>query len=245
MLDANTTFSIEAKLLKRALLWGEVAALLGAIVFGILWLTHPTANWEPAFGLCTLVSLGTEVARRLTQKNRANRFATDGIRIQHREKLRKTFQEELYECRAKRLRHDVIVRHVDRVDKYPNIDEKDRGISPWFRVDFLDTYDKGITLCIAIQGLNKCGEGYRRTNSRSGESADYNALLMADIPYDSIEAVNIEGDEYYSFPHIYCYFDFNGEPYERKWFAEQINQSHGHPYFRELCSYESVYRKTK
>ena len=74
----------------------------------------------------------------------------------------------------------------------------------------------------------------------NGEESDITALLMGDIPYDSIEAVNTYGDKYYYYPHIYCYFDFDGQPYERLCFCEKIDQPHGHPYFREIAEYEDV-----
>ena len=47
-------------------------------------------------------------------------------------------------------------------------------------------------------------------------------------------------DKYYYFPHIYCHFDFKGEPYERLWFCEKIDEPHGHPYFKHLADYKDV-----
>ncbi|MGH9962598.1 MAG: hypothetical protein ACREBC_36700, partial [Pyrinomonadaceae bacterium] len=136
---------------------------------------------------------------------------------------------------------DVIVRHVDRVDNYPNIDDQDTGISPWFRVALLDTYERGIVLCLRIGGLKECEDGYRFVDYANNEKADITAWLMADVPYDSIAAVNMDGDKYYYFPHIYCYFDFGGgEPYERKWFCQKIDQPHGHPYFKQIAEYHEV-----
>jgi hypothetical protein len=34
----------------------------------------------------------------------------------------------------------AIIRDVKRVDAYPKVDEKGKGISPWFRVGLLGTY---------------------------------------------------------------------------------------------------------
>ena len=212
------------------------------MTFGVIWYLNPEGNWEPPFALFTLFFIATELFRRYgpKSKKRLNERFSPGQLIQHRERLRKEFQEEIYKCRAKNLRQDVIVRHVDRVDNYPNIDKDEKGISPWFRVSLLDTYKKGIVLGLRIGSLKKCENGYRFTNYKAGEKGDVTAILMGDVPYESIEAVNFEGDEYYYFPHIYCSFDFNDEPYERLWFCEKIDQPHGHPYFKELASYESV-----
>lgn len=187
-----------------------------------------------------LIGVAVEIYRRSTKRSLKNRFESMGARIQHREKLRMIFEEEIYRCRAEKLRQDVIVRHVDRADSYPHIDDKEKGISPWFRVGLLDTYERGIVLGLRIGGLVKCEGGLRFADWVNGEELDINAWLMGDVPYDSIEAVNIEGDKYYNFPHIYCYFDFNGEPYERLWFCEKIEQPHGHPYFKHIADYNDV-----
>jgi len=220
----------------EALGWG------GAVVFTVIWFFDPKGNWEPLFGICTLVGIGTDVYRRAAARAKSARFPTESARIQHREVLRKAFRAEILECRARKLRQDVIIRHVDRVDRYPDIDEGSKGISPWFKAYLLDTYEKGIVLGLTIGGLKECDDGYRYVDYANGEKADLSASLMADVPYDSIEAVNMEGDKYYHYPHIYCYFDFNGEPYERKWFAQQIDMPHGHPYFKQIASREDVVR---
>jgi len=221
----------------------EMIAFVGLTMSGLLWFFGRPGNWEPITFCLGVVLLGVDIARRVKRKTTiANRFPNDGAKIQHREKLRKEFEEELYKCRAQKFRQDVIVRHVDRVDDYPNTDDDRPGISSWFRVGFLDMYERGIVLCLRIGGLKKCARGYRFVDCKNNEKSDLTAWLMADVPYDSIEAVNMEGDKYYYFPHIYCYFDFNGEPYERKWFAEKIDQPHGHPYFKKIAEYEEVVR---
>ncbi|MGY0617818.1 hypothetical protein [Lysobacter sp. A378] len=162
--------------------------------------------------------------------------------MKHRERLRKAVKEEIYKCRAENLRKDAIIRDVKRVDSYPQADERSKGISPWFLVGLLDTYEKGIVVCLRVGGLKQTEDGYRFVDNINGEEKDTVAWLMANIPYDSIAEINFDGDEYYIFPHIYCHFDFNGEPYERLWFAQKIDQPHGHPYFKELASYEDVKR---
>lgn len=50
----------------------------------------------------------------------------------------------------------------------------------------------------------------------------------------------MDGDKYYPYPHIYCHFDFSGEPYERKWFALMHDKDNGHPYFEQIATYEAV-----
>lgn len=218
----------------------EVISFVIALAAGLLWLFDAPGKWEVLFALFAFLGTGVGVFRHYTNSTVSDRFATTGARIQHREKLRKEFEEELYKCRAQKLRQDVIVRHVDRVDDYPDANSTKTGISPWFRVGFVDMYEKGIVLCLNIGGLKKCEGGYRFADYINEEKADETAWLLANVPFDSIEAVNMDGDKYYYFPHIYCYFDFNGEPYEKKWFAQKLDQPHGHPYFKKITDYDDV-----
>ena len=119
-------------------------------------------NWEPASAISGAIIFGVEIARRVNRKATiASRFPSGGAKIQHREKLRKQFEEELYNCRAQELRQDAIVPHIDRVDDYPNTDDENPGISAWFRAGFLDMYERGIVLCLPIGDLKNCAGGYR------------------------------------------------------------------------------------
>lgn len=63
-----------------------------------------------------------------------------------REKWRPQFEKELWTNFKEKLRQDVIVRDVRRLDSYPELEEKAKGISPWFRVALVGTYHKGALL---------------------------------------------------------------------------------------------------
>lgn len=217
----------------------EIIGVIGFVVFGILWLLNPDGNWEPPFAICTGMGLITALARRYYKSKPQGRFESNAERIRHREKLRQVFEAEIHNCRAKKLRQDVIVRHIERVDNYPETSDEE-GISPWFRIWLLDTYTRGIVLGLQRGGLIKCEKGYRFADWVNGEKADVSACLIGDIPYDSIVEVNMDGDPYYHFPHIYCHFDFNGEPYERLWFCIEHEQPHGQPYYEHLADYKDV-----
>lgn len=230
------------QLANRYLLVVEAVAFAGTVLVAAIWYHDPGGNWEPLVAISGLVAVGVDIYRRFARSALKTRFESNAARIQHRESLRQALQEEIYRCRAEKLRQDVIIRHVDRVDSYPNLDPDEAGISPWFRASLVDTYERGIVLCLQIGGLKKAMTGYRYVDHVNGEKSDVTAWLLTDVPYDSIVSVNIDGDKYYSYPHIYCHFDFNGEPYERKWFAEKEDLPHGHPYFKQLASYDEVVR---
>jgi len=190
----------------------------------------------------SVLLLVLEYFRRLLSRQtpKETKNMDQGEKVRHAEELRKIFDEEIMRCRAEKLRKDAIIRHVSRKDEYPDVDDKGKGISPWFRVVLEETYHSGIHIGLRFGTLTLCPDGYRFTDYSSGEEGDIKVMLMGAIPYDVIETVNIEGDEYYSYPHIYCHFPFDTEPYERKFYAEVIEQPHGHPWYKEVADYESV-----
>jgi hypothetical protein len=48
-----------------------------------------------------------------------------------------------------------------------------------------------------------------------------NMVLTGFIPYENIEMIDWDGDDYYPYPHIYCYFDLKSKPYERLAYCEK------------------------
>ena len=75
----------------------------------------------------------------------------------------------------------------------------------------------------------------------TGESKEIvTAYLIGYIPYESIVAVNRDGDEYYGHPHIFCHFEYSGQPYERLAFCERRELSYGQEYFTELENHDTV-----
>lgn len=173
-------------------------------------------------------------------KRSGPKFSSNAELVHHREKLRKEFDQELLKIRAEKLRRDVIIRDIDRVDGYPNTDDEDSGISSWFRIGILETYTRGIKVGLRWVGLTECEGGYRYTDYKNNEEKEISALLVGEIPFESIVTVNWEGDEYYYFPHIYCYFNNNGEPYERLFFCEKVDMGNGIDYYKEITDYQSV-----
>lgn len=173
-------------------------------------------------------------------KSSAPAFASPAEKVKHREGLRKEFEKELSEIKAKKLRSDIIIRDVDRVDGYPNTKEEETGISAWFRLSLLETYTKGIKVLLNIGMLVETDHGLRFADYKAGEKGDIKAFLVGEIPFDSIVTVNWDGDEYYYFPHIYCHFNHEGEPYDRLILCEKIDMGHGHTYYKEIAEYGEI-----
>lgn len=224
----------------------ELAALIASVVLAVLWMSEPTGTFEPYLVTTGLVFVVTEAYRRYEGRL----FRTEGVertaaeRVRHHDALRDQFKEEIDRCRAENLRKDVIIRHVNRLDDYPN-NKEGPGISPWFKAGLLDTYHMGIKVGLGWYGLVQSDRGLRRADYQNAEEGELTAMLMGEIPYDFIESMNVRGDEYYYLPHIFCHFANSGEPYQRLFYAQEISMGHGHSYWREIASYEEVKRNGK
>ena len=166
-------------------------------------------------------------------------------------KLRQKWKEEI-ESRLRWIDDTVgygeaIIRDVKRVDSYPDTDDKNKGISPWFRVGLLGTYHKGLQVGLNIEGLvyDESELGWRYNNHKQNEKADLNAYLVGLIPFERIVSIDWDGDKYYYIPHIYC--EFSGkrkEPYEGIVFCEK-RQLDQHVYYSEIAKYEDVVKLSK
>jgi hypothetical protein len=221
----------------------ELTAFLASIVLAILWVREPSGPYEPYFAVTALLFLVTEAFRRYEGKL----FRTEGAertpaeRVRHHDDLREKFKEEVARCRAQNLRKDVVIRHVNRMDHYPNA-ESARGISPWFKAGLLDTYHAGIIVGLGWEGLIETEGSWRKPDYQAGEKSELTVMLVGEIPYDFIESMNVDGDEYYYLPHIFCHFANRGEPYQRLYYAERVEMGHGHEYWKEVVAHQNVAR---
>lgn len=181
----------------------------------------------------------------LSWKNRKKRHLTPSELVKLRKKWKEEFESKLIERRKEGLRADIIVRDMKRMDNYPDIDENSKGISPWFRVGLMGTYHRGILVGLRWDTLTLENDNWRYTDHRAGEEGDIKVILIGYIPYENIEEVDWEGDEYYYFPHIYCHFDAKRkEPYDKLAFCEQ-KHSNDIPFYTEVAEYANVRKHSK
>ena len=224
----------------------EAFAFGMSVVLGVLWIANPNGSYEPFLVVTGLLFVATESYRRYEGRL----FRTEGVlrtpseRVHHHDSLRQQFEEEIQRCKREKLRKDVIIRHVNRLDDYPNSQET-KGISPWFKVGLLDTYHKGIKVGLGWEGLIENPHGLRKADYRAGERGELNAMLTGEIPYDFIETMNVDGDEYYYLPHIFCHFAHKGEPYKRLFYTQEVDMGNGHTYWKEIATYEEVKLNSK
>ena len=167
--------------------------------------------------------------------------------LELRTKWKPQFEKYIWENHSKKLRSDVIIRDVKRLDKYPDVDENEKDISPWFRLGLVHTYHRGIMVAHGWGGLVKDGDGWRYPDYKAGECGELKVLKIGSIPYENIEQVDWDGDEYYGYPHIYCWFNNNKEPYEHTGIYEKhepITEG-ALPWYKEIGDIEDVRRRSK
>jgi hypothetical protein len=168
------------------------------------------------------------------------RFLSPKEIIELRQKWKPQFEAEILKNHKEKLRSDVIIRDLKRIDSYPELEET-KGISPWFRAGLVGTYHRGILVGLRWGDLTTHhGDKWRYTNYQAGEKGDLKVLLIGSIRYEDIDGVDWDGDEYYYYPHIYCYFGRQKEPYEHKGFYTEIESSERPPHYREVATYDEV-----
>lgn len=191
-------------------------------------------------GIGSLYSAGKDIYSWI--RRRFNKLSPEQ-RLAKREKWKERFKEEIWKNEEEGLRQDVIIRDVRRLDEYPDASEG-KGISPWFRVALVGQYHRGIELGLSIHSLafeeHEGGNGAWRLADPEAHEEAINAYEIGYVCYDDIEHVDWYGDEYYSYPHIFCHFTRKGQPYERLAFCERKSIHPKHYFFTELASYDEV-----
>ncbi len=138
---------------------------------------------------------------------------------------------------------EVIVRDMRRLDEYPEPKET-KGISPWFKVELVYTYDRGMMLGLGLDELKWEGKRLRFCNWK--ELGDVTLLRTGYVPYECIERIDWDGDRIYSEPHIFCYFDqAKGQPYERVVYCAERETSYSRKFYVEMVDYDDVRRLSK
>lgn len=223
----------------------ELILLIGSSCFAVYGIIHPESPYQQILALIGFIGFGgikyfDDYKKFFTKKS--YRMFSSAELIQHQEKLRPVFQEEIYKCRREKLRQDTIIRDVNRLSEYPATKEQ-KGISPWFKVGLVDTYHEGIQ--VVLSGTTLIEKDDKFFLADYGTENSFSAWLVGEIPYEYIEAVNFEGDEYYPYPHIYCYFQNKGEPYKRLIYCNDIDMGHGGTYYKEIAEYYDVQRDSR
>ena len=142
----------------------------------------------------------------------------------------------------KELDMDVVIRDVKRMNKYADIKSTKKGISSWCKSGLMGTYHRGILLGLRWEMLTADGEeNWRYTNHKAGKAGHIKVILIGYVPYENVEPINWEGDEYYGEPHITATStQTGGGNHMRSSPFARSGNSIGIPFYTEVCPYEQV-----
>jgi len=156
------------------------------------------------------------------------------------------FEAYVWKTQRDKLRQDAIMRDFRRMDSYPSVDDRGKGISPWFRFGLVGTYEKGFMAAIRYGELIEDPDtGKVRYVDYAGKEKGVGYALVGFVPYERVENVDWEGDQFYDYPHIYCHFDGKGRvPYERLAYCSPFTLN-DRTYFRETYSLAEVDKESK
>mgnify|MGYP001211818823 CR=1 FL=1 len=213
-------------------LFGSVTVVLGSVAWGLA-----EGGYEPWI-VATAGFLGIFTNWELVPKfGTRRRSLTPTEKLAARDKWRPIFNDYFLEAARKNYRGDAIVHDVDRLDNYPDAGDE-KSISSWFRVGLMGTYNDGILLGLRWTKIEE-ENGIWVENYQSEAAGGVKVMLLGEVPFESIESVNFEGDDFYNKPHIFCHFDFEGEPYKRLFYGEEFQLDPKFPcHYRDLLGYE-------
>ena len=148
-----------------------------------------------------------------------------------RDKMHKDFLKPIEEIRTLRRPQrpyskfaysEAIIRDVE--DKlYPEIDSTHRP-SGWFKVELYDFYHNGLLVIVwlsrgVIDNKGRWAIIEHKALFDTTKFREVKIWHLGKIPWRNIRVYDLEGDQYYNFPHIWCSFTNGHGPYEGMTFA--------------------------
>jgi len=140
---------------------------------------------------------------------------------------------------------EVVIRDVKRFDEYPEMPKRlSKRIPPWFKIELVSTYHKGIQVGMRVEELVHGPNGWRFADYDTEHGTS--AILLGEIPYERIERVDWRSDSVLELPTIYCYFDaYDSTPYDRRVFGLERTHTLGWKYYTEVATLDEVRANTK
>lgn len=187
-------------------------------------------NWKRSAERDALAAIGktdkapskdaTRAAEREVKRNLALRDKM------HRDFLKPINARQRMNWRAKpysKFAHsEVLVRSLEDTC-YPEVDVAPEGrMSSWVKFEVYDFYHNGLVVIVHLDKgiMDKDGDWAIVPYAHYDDPIDpkkYGEIkvwVLGRIPWRNIRKVDLQGDEYYNMPHLYCSFADDGMPYE-------------------------------
>jgi hypothetical protein len=138
-----------------------------------------------------------------------------------RKKISRDFSDWLdYSIDNREVKSRVLMRAYDG-RQYPNSNEPDvYGEYEWFRVEILRLYHTGVEFINMVKQIqffeDNTWEFINDSSEIKGEKI--NVFEIGQINFQDIIEYNLKGDEFYTYPHIFCRFKYKGTPFERVYY---------------------------
>lgn len=159
--------------------------------------------------------------------------------IEGRQRWKREFETHLEQTPGQRNYGPAIISDMERVDSYPEIDDAP-GISPWFKVEIMRLYHRGVEVYLRISTVKYDEARGRWYYARYDEPGAISGFVVGKIPFDVIRTVEWDGDQYYNMPHIYCEFSrADKQPYEEIVFYQSMGAP-PHEWFQEIAKFDDV-----
>lgn len=178
------------------------------ITLAILRFALPGPGYDPYIAIVAAIGGLFGLLPRIIDHFRSHRSVASPENIlQHRLDMEAKFRREFEANFAEGYAPRVIIRDLNRLDRYPDVTPNRKRISAWARMELKGLYERGIELYYEIVTLkHEPVDDAWRLADHDEEGVETGAVL-ARIPYEFIKRLNPDGDCYYSEPHIFCLFN--------------------------------------
>ena len=137
--------------------------------------------------------------------------------LDFKKQIAKDFGDWLnYAPENRKMRSSMLLRAFNGV-QYPDKNEPDGyGEYSWFRAEIKSLYHKGMEFTIGIEEIQVFGNHTWDLVTYGDKPTDglVKVAKVGQINFADIVDYDIDGDEHYNYPHVYCRFKYRGTPFE-------------------------------
>ncbi len=147
-------------------------------------------------------------------------------------KIEKDFGDWLNYFPKNRKRNSKMILRAFDGNQYPDLNKPDKfGEYSWFAAEIKNLYHNGIEFICGVEELAVFNDNKWdfRKNAKGEILATITAYRVGQINFSDIVDYDLEGDEYFPFPHFFCKFTHKGLPFEEIYFTS-IDDKHPHDF---------------